>query len=338
MAERVSDPQERLAEDHRRRTGQLRGWLAALVVGWLFTWLLFGVEAAQYMDYVEEWEPEFTKGRLLPFAIIHMILGLIALVPLASSKTSAWARSLASVDRARFGASSATVAMAAVAVAGLLIVMAGLVHGCDEFSVSIVDACNRARGTNASVGSTVFLTGVGSLVLAAVVRVRLDRVRRIVIGGAASVFPVVSGGSTAPDISTQLARLSDLRASGHLTEQEFGAAKQRLLAENPGRDEPGTRNPAPGQPTQQEALRDNRSNALGVLSLIIGIASIPLCLPAGILGLPSGLTAIVLGVLSIQRFRQGRASNRGLAIAGIVCGGIGTVASVALLGLSVAAR
>lgn len=94
MTEPRSTPQQRLADDHRQRTGLLRAWLVVLLAGWLFVWLLVAIEAVEYMDYVEEWEPALSKGQLLPFAIILMALAAFALVPLVSSRVDSWAQVL----------------------------------------------------------------------------------------------------------------------------------------------------------------------------------------------------------------------------------------------------
>lgn len=74
------------------------------------------------------------------------------------------------------------------------------------------------------------------------------------------------------------------------------------------------------------------SNTLGLLALILGIASIPLVLCYA-LGLPVGIAAIVLGVLGLRQARLGRASNRGQALAGLVCGAVGTLAMVVIIAL-----
>ena len=72
-----------------------------------------------------------------------------------------------------------------------------------------------------------------------------------------------------------------------------------------------------------------RPNALGGWALGLGIASIfANCLSFGlILGIP----AIVVGVLGVGAANEGRASNKGLSIAGVVTGTIGTVISAGSL-------
>ena len=55
-------------------------------------------------------------------------------------------------------------------------------------------------------------------------------------------------------------------------------------------------------------------NALGGWALGLGIASLVCC------GLLTGIPAMVLGFLGIQAANEGRASNKGMAIAGLVLG------------------
>lgn len=269
------------------------------------------------------------------------------------------------MERVRFGASVAVVATAGIALAGLLIAGAGLVHSCGEFG-AFGDACDRGRGSNLGFGTTYLLTGLGTLALAAVVRARLALVRRVLIGGAAAAFPVPPAGPAAPgeqatpDLAAQLSRLSGLHAAGHLTNQEFDQAKQKLLANDPNQALPepgevGHTAPEPqssGQATAEHGvsvarygtdkpiaiMRSNQSNILGTLSLVSGVASLLLCVMLRFLIVPfpslvAGIVAVTLGVLSLRRFQQGRASNRGQAIAGLVCGAFGTVLSAVLLGI-----
>ena len=74
---------------------------------------------------------------------------------------------------------------------------------------------------------------------------------------------------------------------------------------------------APYDPRRHEA------NALGGWALGLGIASIVAsCLSFGLI---LGISAIVVGVLGMRAANEGRASNKGLSIAGVVTGAIGAV-------------
>jgi hypothetical protein len=75
-----------------------------------------------------------------------------------------------------------------------------------------------------------------------------------------------------------------------------------------------------GMPPQQ-------NNTLGLISMIAGIVSIPGACCA-ILGILAGAAALVLGILGMRKASAGQASNRGQALAGVICGSIGLVFSI----------
>lgn len=79
---------------------------------------------------------------------------------------------------------------------------------------------------------------------------------------------------------------------------------------------------APGYPNAGYPQPQGQQNTLGLVSMILGIASIPLvcCL---YLGIPVGIAAVVTGYLGKQKADQGLASNAGQAKAGLICGAIG---------------
>lgn len=55
-------------------------------------------------------------------------------------------------------------------------------------------------------------------------------------------------------------------------------------------------------------------NGLGLAAMIVGIASFVMLAPL------SSTAAIILGIMGLGRARQGRATNRGQALAGLICG------------------
>lgn len=88
--------------------------------------------------------------------------------------------------------------------------------------------------------------------------------------------------------------------------------------------------PAYGQagqdPTQQgwgdqPAAGSTRRNALGIWSLVLGILSIVLCCVGWLPGIP----AVILGFLGRSAASRGEATNRGMALAGVILGAIGLV-------------
>ncbi|WCN80773.1 DUF4190 domain-containing protein [Micromonospora sp. LH3U1] len=102
--------------------------------------------------------------------------------------------------------------------------------------------------------------------------------------------------------------------------------------------------PAPygGGPTYPNAgyppaQGQGQNNTLGLVSMILGIASIPLicCL---YLGIPVGIAGVVTGYLARQKVAQGQASNAGQAKAGLICGAVGVVLGILLLIVSIVAQ
>jgi hypothetical protein len=86
--------------------------------------------------------------------------------------------------------------------------------------------------------------------------------------------------------------------------------------------------PPPYGQTPPSYSQAQPNNTLGLISMILGIASIPLacCLGAGTL---FGIAAIVLGYMGKQKAAQGLATNGSQANVGFICGIIG--AAIGLL-------
>lgn len=80
-------------------------------------------------------------------------------------------------------------------------------------------------------------------------------------------------------------------------------------------------------------LPAGRQNALGLLSMILGIVSVPLA--CCYLGLPVGIAAVVTGWLGRQKVEQRLADNRGQALAGMICGAIGALLGLGWIGLDI---
>jgi hypothetical protein len=72
------------------------------------------------------------------------------------------------------------------------------------------------------------------------------------------------------------------------------------------------------------------SNTQGLVSMILGIAAIPLVCCFGV-GIPLGIAAAVLGFLGKRKADQGQATNRGQALAGLICGAVAAVGGVILI-------
>ncbi|MEU5940647.1 hypothetical protein ABZ807_15990 [Micromonospora sp. NPDC047548] len=109
-----------------------------------------------------------------------------------------------------------------------------------------------------------------------------------------------------------------------------------------GQPAPGQPYGTPGQPYGQQPHQDpygqqpygtqaypnagypqpqGQQNTLGLVSMILGIAAIPMV--CCYLGIPLGIAAAVTGWLGRQKAAQGLANNAGQALAGLICGGVG---------------
>jgi len=73
-----------------------------------------------------------------------------------------------------------------------------------------------------------------------------------------------------------------------------------------------------------------QANTFGLLSMIFGIVSIPL-LFCCYLGIPLAIAGAVLGVVGVGKANKGQASNKGMAVAGIVCSAATLVILVAII-------
>jgi hypothetical protein len=88
------------------------------------------------------------------------------------------------------------------------------------------------------------------------------------------------------------------------------------------------------QPGYGQPAPSTQNNTLGLLALILGIAAIPLTC-CFYIGVPVGIAAIVLGYLGKQKAERGEASNRGQAVAGLICGAVAVGLAIVLIILTV---
>lgn len=96
---------------------------------------------------------------------------------------------------------------------------------------------------------------------------------------------------------------------------------------SPGGEPAGSPPPAYGQPQfGMPPLPAGNRNGLGTAALVLGILSLVtwFLFVGGLLG----IVAVVLGVLGRGRAKRGEASNGGMAVAGIVTGGLGVLLTV----------
>ncbi|MFF8379168.1 DUF4190 domain-containing protein [Streptomyces sp. NPDC015661] len=82
-----------------------------------------------------------------------------------------------------------------------------------------------------------------------------------------------------------------------------------------------------GQPGWQQAP----SNGMGTTAMVLGIIAVAGFCMYG-LGVILGVLALIFGIIGLKKVGRGEATNRGMAIAGIVLGSIGTLVSAVFLG------
>jgi serine/threonine-protein kinase len=92
----------------------------------------------------------------------------------------------------------------------------------------------------------------------------------------------------------------------------------------------GYRAPAYGAAGHRPAMPP-QNNTLGLLGMIFGIVGIALAICY--VGVAPGVAGIVLGLLGLKKASEGQATNRGQAIAGIVCGAAAVAIFLLLLTL-----
>lgn len=94
---------------------------------------------------------------------------------------------------------------------------------------------------------------------------------------------------------------------------------------------PAGQTPYPGQPPYPGPTPGGApQNTQGLISMILGILSIPL-LCCFFLGIPLGIAAAVLGFLGLNKTKAGLATNRGQALTGLICGGVAVVLGLVAL-------
>jgi subtilisin family serine protease len=135
------------------------------------------------------------------------------------------------------------------------------------------------------------------------------------------------------DREAVVAQLSAAATEGRLTLDEFSDRTRRVYASRTWGELAGPVRDLPLRPVVDmgptvAAPPATGSGALPLLALIFGVVSIPggACVPVG--GL-AGAAGIVLGVLALRASR-GVPGQRGMAMAGLICGSLGMALNVAM--------
>ncbi|MEU6622148.1 DUF4190 domain-containing protein [Streptomyces litmocidini] len=83
----------------------------------------------------------------------------------------------------------------------------------------------------------------------------------------------------------------------------------------------------PGQPGWPQAP----SNGMGTTAMVLGIIAVAgFCLYG--LGVVLGILALIFGIIGMKKAGRGEATNRGMALAGVILGSIGILVSAVFLG------
>ncbi|MBM0235707.1 DUF4190 domain-containing protein [Micromonospora sp. STR1_7] len=128
---------------------------------------------------------------------------------------------------------------------------------------------------------------------------------------------------------------------GQQSQDPYSAPQAPYGQQQPHQDPYGQQQPqyggAPTYPNAGYPQAQGQNNTLGLVSLILGIASIPLvcCL---YLGIPVGIAGVVTGYLARQKVAQGQANNAGQAKAGLICGAVGVGLGILLFIVAVVAQ
>jgi len=89
---------------------------------------------------------------------------------------------------------------------------------------------------------------------------------------------------------------------------------------------PASPYPSYGQP----GWGQQPSNGMGTAAMVLGIIAVAGFCMYG-LGVVLGILALIFGVIGLKKANRGEATNRGMAIAGIVLGAVGTLVSAVFL-------
>lgn len=91
----------------------------------------------------------------------------------------------------------------------------------------------------------------------------------------------------------------------------------------------------PAHPPRPAAGPPRPRNGLGVAALVLGIVALALCWTV-VGGVVLGILGVVFGAVGVRRAARGEATDRGMALAGLITGGVGLVVGVVLLVVIVA--
>ena len=79
--------------------------------------------------------------------------------------------------------------------------------------------------------------------------------------------------------------------------------------------------------------KQKKGNPLGLTAMVLGIVAAVLAfIPCmGWLAFIPGILAIIFGVISLKKVNAGEADNKGMSIAGLVCGLVAVIINIAMV-------
>lgn len=84
--------------------------------------------------------------------------------------------------------------------------------------------------------------------------------------------------------------------------------------------------------------RGSSDTSLATIALVSGIVGLVFMLCCGCISLPASVTAIIVGIVALNRINTGQADGRGMAIAGIACGAAALLLFALLMFFGIAAN
>ncbi|MEU6932219.1 DUF4190 domain-containing protein [Streptomyces sp. NPDC046385] len=97
---------------------------------------------------------------------------------------------------------------------------------------------------------------------------------------------------------------------------------------------PASPYPSYGAGYGQPGWQQSPSNGMGTTAMVLGIIAVAGFCMYG-LGIVLGVLALIFGIIGMKKANRGEATNRGMALAGVILGSIGILVSAVFLGFMV---
>jgi hypothetical protein len=143
------------------------------------------------------------------------------------------------------------------------------------------------------------------------------------------MYPSPSFRASDADREVVVAHLSAAAAEGRLSLAEFDARTRHVYASRTWGDLLRIVRDLPPLPLTAVAPKPAPDPVWPTVALVLGVVCLPLMFCA-LISVPLGLTAVVFGLLGLLPATRGAGRQRGLALAGLLCGALGAVLSVAV--------